>query len=83
MAICVFCGEKVSEFRVKHTVCGRAYLSCCPSCYKEVDSLSAEDRCRLALRLGLVQDPQMLEAYLKEHPEGNRRDAPLRPLEEV
>ncbi len=66
MAICVFCGEKVSEFRVRHTVCGRAYLSCCPSCYKEVDPLPAEERCRRALQLGLVKDPQLLEDYLKE-----------------
>ena len=61
MAICVFCGEKVSEFRVKHTVCGRAYLSCCPSCYKEVDPLPEEERCRRALQLGLVKEEQEAE----------------------
>ena len=66
MAICVFCGEKVSEFRVMTTICGRAYLPCCKPCYKEVDPLSQEERCRRALRLGLVKDPQMLEDYLKE-----------------
>ena len=66
MAICVFCGEKVSEFRVMTTICGRAYLPCCKPCYKEVDPLSQEERCRSALRLGLVKDPQMLEDYLKE-----------------
>ena len=66
MAICVFCGEKVSEFRVKHTVCGSIYLPCCPSCYKEVNPLPADEQCRRALQLGLVQDPQMLETYLQE-----------------
>ena len=69
MAICVFCGEKVSEFSVKHTVCGRIYLPCCKSCYKEVDPLPGDERCRRALRLGLVQDSQALEAYLKESEE--------------
>lgn len=66
MAICVFCGEKVSEFRVMTTICGGAYLPCCRPCYKEVDPLSQEERCRRALRLGLVKDPQLLEDYLKE-----------------
>ena len=66
MAICVFCGEKVSEFRVMTTICGRSYLPCCKPCYKEVDPLPEKERCRRALQLGLVKDPQILEAYLKE-----------------
>lgn len=69
MASCVFCGEKLGAFSAMTMVCGGAYLPCCKSCYKELLPLSEEEQCRRALRLGLVKDPQQLEAFIRQSEE--------------
>ena len=65
MAICVFCGGKISDFSARAISCGEAYLHCCKPCYKEVNPLPQEECARRALKLGLMADPQMLENFLK------------------
>jgi hypothetical protein len=64
--VCVFCGEKMGFFHAMTVTCAGYYLSCCKSCYKELKNLSEEEQCRRALRLGLVQNTQALEAYIEQ-----------------
>ena len=64
--VCVFCGEKMGFFREMAITCAGYYLSCCKNCFKEVKDLPEEEQCRRALRLGLVQNTQALEAYIEQ-----------------
>ena len=64
--VCVFCGEKMGFFHAMTVTCAGYYLSCCKSCYKELKNLPEEEQCRRALRLGLVQNTQALEAYIEQ-----------------
>ena len=64
--ICVFCGEKMGFFHAMTVTCAGYYLTCCKSCYKELKNLPEEEQCRRALRLGLVQNTQALEAYIEQ-----------------
>ena len=63
--VCVFCGEKMGFFREMTITCAGYYLSCCKNCFKELKDLPEEELCRRALRLGLVQDTQALEARIE------------------
>ena len=64
--VCVFCGEKMGFFHAMTVTCAGYYLTCCKSCYKELKNLPEEEQCRRALRLGLVQNTQALEAYIEQ-----------------
>ena len=64
--VCVFCGEKMGFFHAMTVTCAGYYLPCCKSCYKELKNLPEEEQCRRALRLGLVQNTQALEAYIEQ-----------------
>ena len=64
--VCVFCGEKMGFFQAMTVTCAGYYLTCCKSCYKELKNLPEEEQCRRALRLGLVQNTQALEAYIEQ-----------------
>jgi len=63
--VCVFCGEKMSFFHAMTITCAGYYLPCCKNCMKELKDLPEEELCRRALRLGLVQDTQALEARIE------------------
>ena len=63
--VCIFCGEKMGFFREMTITCAGYYLSCCKNCFKELKDLPEEELCRRALRLGLVQDTQALEARIE------------------
>ena len=63
--VCVFCGEKMSFFHAMTITCASYYLPCCKNCMKELKDLPEEELCRRALRLGLVQDTQALEARIE------------------
>lgn len=63
--ICVFCGEKLSMFRITGITCGNTYQPCCKDCAKELGELSEEELCRRALRLGYAQHPEMLEKQIE------------------
>ena len=63
--VCVFCGEKMGFFQAMTITCAGYYLTCCKSCYKELKDLPEEEQCRRALRLGLVQNTQALEARIE------------------
>ena len=63
--VCVFCGEKMGFFREMTITCAGYYLSCCKNCFKELKDLPEEELCSRALRLGLVQDTQALEARIE------------------
>ncbi len=64
--VCVFCGEKMGFFHAMTVTCAGYYLPCCKNCYKELKNLPEEEQCRRALRLGLVQNTQALEAYIEQ-----------------
>ena len=64
--VCVFCGEKMGFFREMTITCAGYYLSCCKNCFKELKDLPEEELCRRALRLGLMQNTQALEAYIEQ-----------------
>ena len=64
--VCVFCGEKMGFFHAMTVTCAGYYLTCCKSCYKELKNLPEEEQCRRALRMGLVQNTQALEAYIEQ-----------------
>ena len=72
--ICVFCGNEVGTMLSDFISCGPASQFACRSCVKELKSLSEEERCRRALRLGLAKNPQYLQDYLDivEHAEEAR-----------
>ena len=63
--VCVFCGEKMGFFQTMTITCADYYLPCCKNCYKELKNLPEEEQCRRALRLGLVQNTQALEARIE------------------
>ena len=63
--VCVFCDEKMSFFHAMTITCAGYYLPCCKNCMKELKDLPEEELCRRALRLGLVQDTQALEARIE------------------
>ena len=64
--VCVFCGEKMGFFHAMTVTCAGYYLPCCKNCYKELKNLPEEEQCRRALRLGLMQNTQALEAYIEQ-----------------
>lgn len=63
--VCVFCGEKLSYLRTVNQICAGVYQLSCKSCDKELAGLSEEERCRRALKLGLAQQPEKLEAFIE------------------
>ena len=63
--VCIFCGEKMGFFHAMTVTCAGYYLPCCKNCFKELKDLPEEELCRRALRLGLVQDTQALEARIE------------------
>lgn len=62
--VCVFCGEKMGFFQTMTVTCAGYYLTCCKNCYKELKDLPEEERCRRALKLGLVEQPEKMEHFL-------------------
>ena len=63
--ICVFCGEMPGMFQSSSFNCAGTFQPCCKSCAKELKGLSEEEQCRRALRLGLAQQPERLEARIE------------------
>lgn len=63
--VCVFCGEKPRMLQSMTMPLAGVYLPCCRTCYWELEDLSEEERCRRALRLGLVENPEKLEKHIE------------------
>ena len=62
---CVFCGDEVSDFVVKTVFCGPVIQYACKRCFKEVETLSDEDRCRRALQRGFALSPERVREHLE------------------
>lgn len=66
---CVFCGQPVNPFRASSVQCGNIYQLACKSCFKELNALEPEERCRRALLRGLADRPERIKEYLRVNAE--------------
>lgn len=64
--ICVFCGNEVGYIRSEYVSCGPVSQWACKSCAKEVEPLTAEERCRRALQLGYAVAADSMREYLEK-----------------
>ncbi len=62
---CVFCGESAGVLRSADFLCGPTYQLACKDCARELENAPEAERIRRALRLGLAEHRQALEARLK------------------
>lgn len=62
--VCIFCGEKPGLFRASNIVCGGTLQLCCVSCENELKELTELEQCHRALRLGLAEDQEKIEARI-------------------
>ena len=62
---CVFCGGEVGLLGTSDMPCAGTFQPCCRICGKEVSSLSEEEVCRRALKLGLARSPEKLEERIQ------------------
>lgn len=77
--VCVFCGKDLTMFNSDVFYCGGTTQDCCKPCGRELNLLSEEEQCRRALRLGLADSREKLEAHLSFLAEvENQRPACLR-----
>ena len=63
--VCVFCGKKLGFFHSAYISCAGTYQPCCKNCQQELNDLNEEEQCRCALKLGLADQPEKLEAFIE------------------
>lgn len=63
--VCVFCGEEIGYIRSEYVSCGPVCQWACKQCAREIEPLSAVERCRRALQRGVTEARQSMEEYIE------------------